>query len=826
MPRSLVGFAWIAILIFAPVQEAAEYKLIPESFVLTGPQAIQRVLAVDCDGSRVIADVTAATRFNSSNPKIASIDASGIVTAQSDGETIVTASRNGRDAVARVKVTGSHNPVVWSFRNHIIPLLTKNGCNSGACHGALAGKGGFKLSLRGYDPETDYFVMTRQAQGRRVDQQQVEKSLILQKTTRALPHGGGKRFGKDSEEYKRLSEWIRAAAQGPSDKDIHLERLEVLPAAATLKQDSGLQLVVRALYSDGHAEDVTRWAKYLSSEDQVASVDADGRVKVMGSGEASVSVLYSGHVASALVASPFVNSLGSAVYAQATRTNYIDDLILKKLEALRLPSSPACTDSEFIRRAYLDAAGILPTEEEVKKFLEDKSPDKRSRFIDSLLERPEFIDYWAYKWSDLMLISTRKLPQAGVWAFYQFVRQSVADNKPWNRFAREILTAKGNSQANGAVNYFILHKDVSELSEATSVTFMGMSITCCRCHNHPLEKWTQDQYWSMANLFSRVAYKNGDHNGEIIVQPLPSGDVAHPRRGIPMPPAPLEASPLAVEDERDRREYFADWLLAPENPYFAPALVNRVWRNFMGRGLVESEDDFRQTNPATHPDLLDRLAKDFVDHNYDVKAMIRLIMNSATYQRSSKPLPENAADDRYYSHYLIRRLSAEVLLDAYSQATGVPTVFNEVHVGSSGGTAGTGQYPMGTRALQLPDSLLVSPFLDSFGRPLREQTCSCERLQDSSITQALHLNNGKTLNDKLRDKNSIVEKWLGGKVSDSDVIRRLFLIALCREPTPGEIKKFSAVLVATGGDRPASRREVLEDICWAVLTGKEFVFNH
>jgi hypothetical protein len=357
------------------------------------------------------------------------------------------------------------------------------------------------------------------------------------------------------------------------------------------------------------------------------------------------------------------------------------------------------------------------------------------------------------------------------------------------------------------------------------VTFLGMSITCARCHNHPLEKWTQDQYWSMASLFSRVGLKNGDRMGEVAVQAQPEGEAPHPRRGFAMPPTPLDGKPLAADSRLDRRAYFAEWLTSKDNPYFAKALVNRVWRNFLGRGLVEAEDDLRQTNPPTNAELFDALAKEFVERKYDVKSLIRLIMTSATYQRSSKPLPENRADDRFYSRYLVRRLSAEVLLDAYSQVTGVPTPFAQVNVGSTGGTAATTLYPLGTRALQLPDSQLVSPFLDAFGRPERVQTCSCERQQDSSVGQALHLNNGKTLNDKLRDKKSRVEPWLTEKVSDEDAVIRVYLLALCRKPTPTELKKFTDLLVEAARDGQTTRREALEDLFWAVLTSKEFVFN-
>jgi hypothetical protein len=352
-----------------------------------------------------------------------------------------------------------------------------------------------------------------------------------------------------------------------------------------------------------------------------------------------------------------------------------------------------------------------------------------------------------------------------------------------------------------------------------------MSVTCCRCHNHPLEKWTQDQYWSLANLFARVALKNGDHGGEVSVQSQAMGDTLHPRRGIAMPPTPLDGKPLPADSPIDRRRYFADWLTAPENPYFARALVNRVWRNFMGRGLVEAEDDLRQTNPPTNPELLEALAKEFVTHGYNVKHLIRTIMNSAAYQRSSRPLKENASDDRFYAHYLLRRLPAEVILDAYAQVTGVPTPFTELRSSGSDSTSGYGGYPLGTRALQLPDTLVVSRFLDAFGRPPRDQTCSCERQQDSSVSQALHLNNGQTLNDKLRAKNSRVEQWLAAKMSDEEVVRKLYLLALCREPTPAERERFQALLAEAGKGGSANRRDVLEDLFWAVLTSREFLFN-
>ncbi len=810
----------LALFLAAGSASAGELRLLPGDVVLTGPHATQRLLVVEQEGGRVVGDRTPQAHFQSSQPAVAVVDTGGTVRAAGDGTATITAVVEGRQVQVQVRVQKATEPFTWSFRNHVIPLMTRAGCNSGACHGALAGKGGLKLSLRGYDPRADHFVLTRQALGRRVDRSEPARSLLLLKPTTAVPHGGGLRLEVGGPDYHLLADWIASGAPGPRTDDVRLARLEVLPAAATLKPKDTLPVLVRAWYTDGHAEDVTRWAKFTSSEDLVAAVNTDGRVTVAGHGEAAVSVWYSNFVAATRIRSPLPNTVDPKVFAAAPRHNFIDEHVLDKLEALHLPPSPPCADAEFIRRAYLDAAGILPTPEEVQKFLADARNDKRERLINALLERPAYVDYWAYKWSDVLLITTRRLPQKAVWSFYQFVRQSVADNKPWDRFAREILTARGSTLENGAANYFALHKDVTDLTESTSVTFLGMSITCCRCHNHPLEKWTQDQYWSMANLFSRVALKNGDRSDEVLVQSDPAGEAPHPRRGIPMPPAPLDGKPLPDDSPTDRRLYFADWLTAPDNPYFARALVNRVWRNFLGRGLVEAEDDLRQTNPPTNPELLDALAKDFIAHHYDVKHLVRTIMNSATYQRSSKPLPGNASDDRFYSHYLIRRLSAEVLLDAYSQVTGVPTPFTQLNSGGRDGVSDYGGYPLGTRALQLPDALVVSPFLDAFGRPERAQVCSCERQQDSSIGQALHLNNGKTLNDKIRAKGSRLEAWLAEKVGDEEAVRRVFLLALSRAPTAAEGQKFRAILAEA-----PSRREALEDLFWAVLASKEFLFN-
>ena len=461
--------------------------------------------------------------------------------------------------------------------------------------------------------------------------------------------------------------------------------------------------MVRAKYSDGRLRDVTRWVRYGSSDEGVASVDDSGHVKMNGSGEAAITLWYASRVLYARMGVPYANKVDPDVYTKFQRHNYIDDLVLAKLKALNIAPSGPAVDATFIRRAYLDAAGILPTSEEVEDFLADQSPDKRAKLIDRLLERDEFVDYWAYKWSDLMLISSRKLRANAMWSFYNWIRDSVKEDKPWNKFAYEIFTSSGDTRQNGALNYYVLHKDPIDLTETATEAFMGNRVTCARCHNHPLEKWTQKQYYELVNLFARVGLKNGNEPGDIVVYAKATGDVLHPKLLKPLPPTPLDGTPMSLDSTDDRRVHFADWLISPQNTYFARSLVNRVWANFMGRGLVESVDDVRATNPASNEELFAALSDDFVKSGYDVKRLIRTIMNSGVYQLSADSNAANQMDTKYYSRYFVKRLPAEVLLDAMSQVTGVPTKF--------------GGYPVGTRALQLPDVQVQSQFLSAFGRP-------------------------------------------------------------------------------------------------------------
>jgi hypothetical protein len=798
----------------APANGAEDLAVLPDGIVLRGQGSRQQLLVEARAGGTYVGNRTGTSTFTSSNPSVATVDDKGVVTAVRDGRAFIVVREGARRVSTMVAVERAGSPYALTFRNHVLPVLTKVGCNSGPCHGALAGKNGFKLTLRGYDPEADYLTLTRQAAARRVNPVEPGRSLLLLKPTLAVSHGGGRRFATSSEEYRILSQWIAAGIPAPSDSDPVMTHLEVFPAAARLKAGDEQPMVVRARFSDGHAEDVTRWARFTSNEGAVATVGDDGVVKVQGTGEAAISAWYLSRVVTARIASPFPARIDPAVYAGAPRANFIDAAVLRKLQELNIEPSPLSSDSEFMRRVYLDAAGILPEPDEVRAFLADQRADKRTRLIDALIERPEFVDYWAYKWSDLLLVSTRGLQSNAMWAYYNWIRDSVAANKPWDQMARELLTSTGNALSNGAANYYVLHKNPVDVTENVAVTFMGFSITCARCHNHPLERWTQKDYYQMANLFARVGIKNGNERGDITVYRARTGDINHPRLNAPLPPRPLDGQPLPFESPQDRREYFAEWLVSPDNPFFARTLVNRVWKNFMGRGLVESVDDIRDANPPSNPELLDALTRDFVEHRFDVRHLARTIMRSATYQLTSKPTAANAADLKYHSHYIARRLPAEVILDAIGQVTGVREVFPG--------------YP-GRRALQLPDVAIDSYFLNAFGRPSRVTAADSERQQEPSITQALHVINGDTINRKLAAPRGLIQGLLESGADNRTAIERLYLAALSRRASEEEVRTLSLAIdevIAKETAAPeTARRRVLEDLAWAILTGKEFLFN-
>ena len=494
---------------------------------------------------------------------------------------------------------------------------------------------------------------------------------------------------------------------------------------------------------------------------------------------------------------------------------------MEKLRELNLPPSPRNDDGDFLRRAFLDTIGVLPTPEEARAFLTDKSTGKRDSLIDSLLARPEFTDYWSYKWSDLLLVNSDKLPPTAMWAYYNWIRKNVAANTPWDKFVRDLVTATGSTLDNGAGNFYILHDEPTKMAETVSVAFLGFSINCAKCHNHPLEKWTNDEYFGYANLFARIRAKRGVAPDEQVIFSATEGDLVQPLTGRPQAPKPLDAEPISMTAKEDRRAPLADWLTSPKNEHFTKTIVNRVWANFFGVGLVEGVDDIRVTNPASNEKLFSATTEFLVKNKFDLKALMRAILQSEAYQRSSVALPGNKDDSRYYARFYPRRLKAEVLLDAFAAVTAVPTEFR---IDARNANRGLGKmYPANFRALQLPDSNVASYFLKSFGRPERVSTCECERTSEPSMAQALHIANGETLNDKLAKKGNRIDQLLAKKLPDDQLIEETYLLALTRPPSAAERAAMAKALAAAP---ESDRRAAVEDIFWSLLSSREFLFNH
>ena len=810
---------------------AEEITLLPTDIRLHGTNARQRLLVERGNDAQFLGPVDGDVNWRSLEESIVRIE-DGKVIPVGDGETTIEATirLGGEEQTARssVRVTGMDHDTAWDFGRHVLPVLSKAGCNSGACHGALAGKGGFKLSLRGYNPAQDWASITRHAKGRRIELADPGRSLLLAKPTTVLPHKGGLRLKRDSEDYRLLVDWVTDGANGPSTNDPALAQVEVFPHSSTLSVGDKQPLIVRAKYSDGRVEDVTQWVRFSSTNQTVANVDDHGIVTVTGPGEGAIVAWFSSQIVLFRLTVPFASEaeFDSGQLAAQPKRNFIDQLVAKKLEQLRLPTSARSDDHEFVRRVYLDVIGTLPTVTEVEQFVDDQRPDKRDRLIEDLLGRSEFTDFWAYKWSDVLLVNGRRLRPVAVRSYYNWIRDHVADNTPFDEVVREVVTATGETNNNGATNFYSLHQSPEEMTENVCQAFLSLSIGCAKCHNHPLEKWTNDQYYAMASHFARVRAKgwggdgrNGDGIRTIFLSS--AGELVQPTTGKPQPPTPLDGEPLDFDAVGDRRAHLANWMTSPDNPYFARATANRVWANFFGIGLVNPIDDLRVSNPASNEPLLDGLASHLVKHNFDLKVLMRAILQSETYQRTSEPLAGNEADGQFFSHYLPRRLSAEVLLDAIAQVSDVPTEFTQI--GFKGADVQkTSDYPIGTRAIQLADSAIVSNFLKTFGRNERDITCECERSNTPSIVQVLHINNGVTINDRLASAKSCVARAMNDEDAER-VVREAYLKALSRPPTEAELVGLSQMLVEAKGD---SRRQVVEDLYWSVLSSREFLFNH
>ena len=820
MFRSLVFAALALSLASLAFADEANIALLPPKISLNSMEARQTLVVQQRAGEQFQHQLREGVKLSSSDEKIVRIE-DGVAIPVANGTAKITADAAGKTATAEVTVSNFEKPFQWSFRNHVESVLSKQGCNSGACHGARAGQKGFRLTLFGFDVDADYSYLTRQAIGRRIVPSDPGRSLILTKPTGLLPHKGGVKLDPASLEYRVVAEWIAAGTPPPRDDDPQIKRLEVLPKNSRQSPGKEQHLIVLAHFNDDHVEDVSRWAKYVSTNASVASVSERGLVKISGSGEAAVSIWYLNLTEMAYVSSPYPNQLAAADFDKEERKNFIDELILAKLQSLAIPPSPRCDDATFIRRAFHDTIGTLPTAAETKAFLADNSADKRDRLVDQLLGRPEFVDYWTNKWGDLLLLSGERLRPKALETYHAWIKKNVAENKPWDKFVYEIVTATGSTHENGAANFYALHQDPEIMAETVSQAFMGLSINCAKCHNHPLEKWTNDQYYGMANMFSRVRakgwggdYRNGD--GLRVVYSDTQGELLQPSRGTAQPPRPLDGQAVEFNDTADRRVKLAEWLVSKENPYFTRAITNRVWANFFGVGLVEKVDDLRASNPASNDELLNASAKFVQEHNFDLKQLMRQILQSSTYQRNSQPLPGNAADERFYSRYYPKRLKAEVLLDAISQVSGAPSQFRAMKPDGKPGDPVAAK-----RALQLPDSFVDSYFLKTFGRPDRLITCDCERSDEPSMTQVFHLLNGETVNNKLKQKDNAVDAAL--KQEPAAMLDDLFLAALSRPPTE---KEKSQALQELQAAPEADRRAALEDIFWSVMSGKEFVFNH
>ena len=829
LPRKLVLVSALLAtlpLVAAGVVQAEDgsFALLPTRIALASREARQTIVVQRQIGEQSHAQVPAAdVKLQSSDEKVVRIEDS-VAIPVANGTATITAAVGEQTATAEVVVSNQDQPFHWSFRNHVESVLSKQGCNAGSCHGARAGQKGFRLTLFGFDVDADYTYLTRQAVGRRIVPTDPGRSLILTKPSGLLPHKGGVKLETGSFEYRVIAEWIASGVPGPKADDPQIDRVEVLPKYSIQSPGLSQQLIVLAHFSDGHVEDATRWAKYTSVQSSVATVDERGKASVVGPGEAAIKVWYLNQSAMAYLSVPYANNIAPEVFANSPRRNFIDDHVLAKLQALRVPPSEKCDDATFLRRAYLDTIGTLPTADEARAFLADTSADKRDRLIDGLLARPEFVDYWAYKWSDVLLLSGERLRPKALTTFYQWIRQSVAENKPWDQFAREIVTATGNTHEYGPANFFALHQDPEMMAETTAQAFMGLSINCAKCHNHPLEKWTNDQYYGFANLFSRVRAKGwgGDYRGGDGLRTVYSdtqGELIQPSRGQPQPPRPLDGQPLAFDDTADRRLAVAAWLTSPENPYFTRAIVNRVWANYFGIGLVEAVDDLRLTNPASNEELLAAASQYLIEQKFDLKQLMRAILQSEAYQRASLPLAENKADERFYSRYYIKRLKAEVLLDAIAQATNVPTDFKAATPDNRNPGAAI---PNIKRAIQLPDGYVDSYFLNAFGKPDRLITCECERSNEPSMTQVLHLYNGDTVNKKLQSTGSAAER-AAAEADNAKIVEEVYLAALSRFPADEEQQPLVLELANT---KPEERRQAIEDLYWSVLTSREFLFNH
>jgi hypothetical protein len=802
-----VGLALVALIPIAaePAGEVLRLNPFSDSLVLNGPRD-RSLLGVLGETSQGVRDCTSEARLAVADEGIVRVLPGNILTPVADGKTTVTVRAGGRKARVVVRVRGCSAPASLGFVRELEPILARAGCNQGACHGALHGKGGFRLSLLGFDPGFDYREIVQAAKGRRVVLGDPDTSLLLLKPTGGLDHGGGRRFATDSSFAAVLSDWIAEGAPPPLASDPIAGRVEIWPAHRVMKVGENQHLVIRAVWSDGRSQDVTHLAKFDSLNEGVADVGKDGIVRAAGPGETHVMVRFQGQAGVMRVTLP---------YATPTEPppggNFIDQKLAAKWSEMGLLPAPPSSDTEFLRRMYLDVLGTLPGAAEVRGFLADRSPDKRRRAIDRVLDRPEYVDFWALKWGDWLRINRAATSYLGMKAYNAWLRQAVADNRPIDALVRDLLTASGSNFAVGPANFYLTARSPEDLGEATAQLFLGVRMQCARCHHHPFEKWRQEDYCGLAAFFARIGTRSGDRSDpssgrETVIYVRPGGEVTHPRRDQYVPPQVLDGP--AVADPIDRRRPLAEWVTAAGNPFFARNFVNRYWAHCMGRGLVEPVDDLRATNPASIPELLDRLADDFVHSGFDAKRLLRTILASRAYQASVRATAANAADttNAFFTRATRRRLTAEQLADALDAATSTHTEYPGL--------------PAGTKAIQLPDPGVRSDLLDLFGRPARQALCDCERSAQPSVAQALLLLNGEWLEKKIRRPDGRIAKLVARKATAEEIIEDLYLAALSRLPTPAERKRGVRCLADAG-----SPLEGAADLLWVLLNTREFLFT-
>ncbi len=800
-----------------------QYREGATNLTLTSHDARQQVI-VTTEGDR---DVTRVVRWSSKPEGIVRIEPTGRILPVADGATTISATwTNGASAEFPVQVVHAAEPSPIHFANQIVPIFTKNGCNGGGCHGKAAGQNGFRLSLLGFEPDEDYEHLVREAHGRRLFPADPPRSLLITKGTAQLPHGGGRRLEPASEDYERLVRWVsQGMPKGRADAPT-VARVEVYPTTRTLALDSEQQLVVTAHYTDGTCEDVTRSALFEANDKDMAATDSLGRVKVFNQpGEFAVMIRYQGKVATFRATIP----LGAPVDTLPLARNFIDELIYKQLRKVGMPPSAVADDATFLRRVTLDIAGRLPTPEEVREFSASTEPNRRDTVIDNLLSSTDYADYFANKWAALLRNRRNDANQTrGTYAFHDWIRDSFAANKPYDRLVREIITASGDVSENPPVAWYRQVRTMQSQLEDVSQLFLGQRMQCAQCHHHPYEKWSQADYWSLGATFSQVSYKPGAQPGEdIIVHRRGDAQATNKKNGQSVKPTALAEPAFRLKPDDDPREFLADWMTSPKNPWFAKALVNRYWKHFFGRGLVDPEDDMRDTNPPINPELLDALAAHFIASGFDLKALVRNIAQSTTYQLSAEPNAFNAKDRHHFSRFYPRRLPAEVLYDAVNEITGSQSQFEGM--------------PEGTRAVSLPDNSFnaSSYFLTVFGRPESSSACECERSMGASLSQSLHLLNSKDIQTKLSADHSRASKLASDERTDDVKLADLYQMAFARSPSPSETTIFKDYLahhlsaVKDGKDaaetaslKAKARREAWEDTVWALLNSKEFLFNH